>query len=96
MLPVPGASRVWAVRPTPSPGNSHVGRDAAGDKETDMRSGPFVRQIQHQINIGPVKSDSVDGGWWPRSRELAAEPPSSTKPLGVRSSWIRATGLRSR
>ena len=84
-----------AIGPTPSPGNVHVGRATAGDKETDMRSGPIVRKVQHRVTVRPVKSDSVDGGWWPRSRELAAEPPPSTEPLGVRSNWIRATEPRS-
>ncbi|AHH98768.1 hypothetical protein BC739_000919 [Kutzneria viridogrisea] len=61
-----------------------------------MRSGPIVRKIQNRVTVGPLKSDSVDGGWWPRPRELAAEPPPSTTPLGVRSNWIRATAVRSR
>jgi hypothetical protein len=61
-----------------------------------MRSDPIVRHIQDQIVIGPATSDSVAGGWWPRPRELAAEPPPSTKPLGVRSNWVRATGRRAR
>lgn len=56
-------------------------------------SGPFVRKIQHRVTVSPVTSDSVNGGWWPRSRELAAEPPLSTEPLGVRSNWVRAVVL---
>ncbi len=60
-----------------------------------MMSGPIVRKVHDDVAGKPVKSDSVAGGWWPRSRRLAAQPPSSER-FAVRSDWTRATVLRSR
>jgi hypothetical protein len=71
-----------------------------------MTSGPNVRKVHTQVTVRPAtvrpatvrpaKSDSVAGGWWPRSRELAAKPLPSSEPLAVRSNWIRSNELRSR
>lgn len=55
-----------------------------------MTSDPFVRKIQRSVTV-----DSVTGGWWPQSRELAAGS-QSTRALSVRSRWTRDHGVRSR
>src|SRR5437763_893887 len=58
-----------------------------------MTSGPHGRSIppqptQHQLRLrlkpkGPV-TGYVDGGWWPRSRDLVAELPELAAVLSVR------------
>ena len=74
-------------------GGSQYGRNAIGLRSTDMTSGPHVhagpasvgqRQLRLRLKPQGPTTGHVDGGWWPRSRDLAAELPALAGVLAVR------------
>jgi len=82
---------MWAVGPASSSMKAHAGRSRRpGDGVCDVTSAPTVQNTPPQATADPdrnaadrlrLKADTttptgeVDGGWWPRSADLAAELP---------------------
>jgi hypothetical protein len=49
-------------------------------------------QPRLRLRLKPKAPTTVDGGWWPRSRDLAAELPSLLSVLAVRLGRIERVG----
>ena len=96
---LPGASRALAAKPTTSSARYTPAVDGAGDGSTDMVSGPHNHPLAAptpkpdvrpapalRLRLKPKGSlaGCVDGGWWPRSRDLVVELPTLVRVLGVR------------
>jgi hypothetical protein len=78
-------------------GSPHIGRCTAEDGSTDVMSvqrvmtipaadrPPQQLRLMLKPEIGPRVSATgfVDGAWWPRSRDLAAEAPALAKALAA-------------
>lgn len=64
-----------------SPASTSPTAPATADRDESARGSHAVR-----LRLKPTApvSGSVDGGWWPRSRDLAAEPPAVLAELGDR------------
>jgi Family of unknown function (DUF5994) len=63
----------------------HTGRSPSGDRSTGMASGLIINPLRSRgpdtdvrLRLKPAapRSGHVDGSWWPRSRDLAAELPT--------------------
>lgn len=61
----------------------------AGDHEVDGESGPRLRVTPNRL-----PSEHIDGAWWPRSTQLAAELPALLSSLSDRKGQVVGVGYR--
>ena len=64
----------------------------AGDGSTGMQSGPHTSPARLWLKPQAPTTGYVDGAWWPRSRDLAAELPALFAELAPRLAQVERVG----